>query len=286
MNKVGSFVSNSNTSKAATTAAAAASKKIPKMINGKPNPAYKLQLSEKSKQLKQQIQNQENTKPDTSGSSSTGDLPAEIPETPTPEVPKTDAKEMLEKARKAKEAKDLAKAAKAKAQEAKLKKTPAIFFIKAFEFVDTEIFADGMKSMAEATEGARYYAWDQKGEMIDQIKKRDKDQPVVLVGHGFGADTAVEIAQELNTIDNGFRKIDLLVTLNSSGFNNDFIPQNVVKNLNYITADNGWTDDGPNIALNYHRTEVENFLRPEGHDELDDSTDIQMNVMEAINKVL
>jgi hypothetical protein len=291
MNKVGTFIQNSNTSKTAATASVAAAnsvakKPIPKMINGKPNPAYKLQLSEKSKQLKEQIQNQETIKPDTSGNSSSGDLPTDIPDTPTPEVPKTDAKELLEKARKAKEAKDLAKAAKAKAQEAKLKKTPAIFFIKAFEFVDTEIFADGMKSMAEATEGARYYAWDQKGEMIDQIKKRDKDQPVVLVGHGFGADTAVEIAQELNTIDNGFRKIDLLVTLNSSGFNNDFIPQNVVKNLNYITADNGWTDDGPNIALNYHRTEVENFLRPEGHDELDDSTDIQIEVVEAMNRVL
>lgn len=286
MSKVGSFLPNSNTSKTLAAAGASEGKKIPKLINGKPNPAYKLQLSEKSKQLKQKLQNEQAPQADSSSSSSAEDISTDIPETPTPEVPKIDAKELAEKAKKAKQAKDLAKVAKAKAQEAKLKKTPAIFFVKAFEFVETDMFADGMKSMAEATEGARYYSWDQKSEMINQIKKRDKNQPVILVGHGFGADTAVEVAQELNTIDNGFRKIDLLVTLNSSGFNNDFIPENVQKNLNYITAENGWTDDGPNIALNYHRTEVENFLRPEDHDDLDDTTSIQMDIMEAINKVI
>lgn len=289
MNKVGPFVSNSNASKSAATGAAAGVSKVPKMLNGKPNPAYKLDLSKKSKELKNQMQNQTPTDSSTSSSSSSSssssaDLPVTTP--PIPDAPKMDLADVADKAQKAKQAKDLAKSAKAKMEEAKLKKTPAVFFIKAFEFVENDIFANGMKSMAEATTGARYYSWDQKGEMIDQIQKRDKNQPVILVGHGFGADTAVEIAQELNSIENGFRKIDLLVTLNSSGFNNDFIPQNVVKNLNYITEDNGWTDDGPNIALDYHRTKVENFLRPEDHDELDESTSIQMDVLEAIGKVL
>ena len=283
MNKVGSFLSNSKSQKTAATAAAATGKKIPKMINGKPNPAYKLQLSQKSKELKQQLENKDIPK-DTAGSAP--DISTDLPDTPVPDVPKVDPKEVLEKAQKAKQAKELADTTKLKIQEAKLKKTPAVFFVKAFEFVENDIFANGMKSMAEASEGARYYSWDQKDTMLDQIKKRDKNQPVVLVGHGFGADTAVEIAQELNTIENGFRKVDLLVTLNSSGFDNDFVPQNVVKNLNYITADNGWTDDGPNIALDYNRTKVENFLRPEGHDDLDESTTIQMDVLEAINKVI
>jgi len=293
MNKVGPFISNSNASKTAATGAAAGMSKIPKMINGKPNPAYKLNLSDKSKELQNQLkemkpQNTANSSSATASASSSASADVDVPiaTPPVPEAPKMDLADAVDKAQKAKQAKDLAETAKAKMNEAKLKKTPAVFFIKAFEFVENDIFANGMKSMAEATSGARYYSWDQKGEMIEQIQKRNKDQPVILVGHGFGADTAVEIAQELNTIDNGFRKIDLLVTLNSSGFNNDFIPQNVVKNLNYITQDNGWTDDGPNIALDYHRTKVENFLRPEGHDELDESTSIQMDVLEAINKVL
>lgn len=284
MNKVGSFLPNSQTSKATATAAAVG-KKIPKMINGKPNPAYKLQLSQKSKDLKQQLQNKDLPK-ETDANLKTPDISTDLPDTPVPETPKINAKEIAQKAQKAKQAKELAETAKLKMQEAKLKKTPAVFFIKAFEFVENDIFANGMKSMAEGSEGARYYSWDQKDTMVDQIKKRDKNQPVVLVGHGFGADTAVEIAQELNSIENGFRKVDLLVTLNSSGFDNDFVPQNVVKNLNYITADNGWTDDGPNIALDYNRTKVENFLRPESHDELDEATSIQMDVLEAINKVI
>lgn len=289
MNKVGSFVSNSNTSKTAAAGAAAGAGKVPKLINGKPNPAYKLALSEKSKELKNQMQKtQASTATSSASSSSSASVDVDVPVAtpPVPEAPKIDLADAADKAQKAKQAKDLAEAAKAKMKEAKVKKSPAVFFIKAFEFVENDIFANGMKSMAEATTGARYYSWDQKSEMIEQIKKRDKNQPVVLIGHGFGGDTAVEVAQELNSIDNGFRKVDLLVTLNSSGFNNDFIPQNVVKNLNYITEDNGLTDDGPNIALDYNRTKVENFLRPEEHDDLDESTSIQMDVLEAINKVL
>ena len=47
-----------------------------------------------------------------------------------------------------------------------------------------------------------------------------------------------------------------------------------------------WLNDGPNIAMNYERTEVKNFLHPEEHADLDDSTDVQIAVLESINQIL
>lgn len=292
MNKVGSNLLNSKSQGFGATVNSLKKDQVaPKMLNGKPNPDYKLELSDKSKdlqkQLDQKIEENTSTQVDTSSSSSADvDVDVEVPTPSVPDVPKPDLADVAKKASDAKTVKDLAESAKIKRDEIKLKTSPAIFFIKPFELFNFGLSDSGMQKMAEVTEGARFYSWNQKDEMIDQIKKRDKKQPVVLVGHGFGADTAVEIAQELNTLENGFRKIDLLVTLNSSGIDNDFIPQNVTKNLNYITADNGFTDDGPNIALNYNKTDVENFLRNESHSELDDSTDIQMEIMEAVGKLI
>ena len=65
------------------------------------------------------------------------------------------------------------------------------------------------------------------------------------------------------------------------------VPQNVRKNLNYLAqGPYDFLNDGPNIALNYERTKVENFLRPEQHADLDDTTDIQINVLEEIENAL
>lgn len=294
MSKVGTQILNSKPSNlGATVNSLRKDKAIPKMIDGKPNPDYKLELSEKSKDLQRKLDQkiEENTKVETSSEVDSDtdtdvDMDIDVPTPSTPDVPKPDLSKVLKKASDAKTVNDLAEAAKLKRDEIKLKTSPAIFFIKPFEMFDFGISKSGIQKMAEATEGARFYSWDQKNEMIEQIKKRDNKQPVILVGHGFGADTAVEIAQELNTLENGFRKVDLLVTMNSSGFDNDFIPQNVTKNLNYLTADNGSTDDGPNIALNYNKTKVENYLRSESHSELDDSTDIQMEIMDALGKLI
>ncbi len=163
---------------------------------------------------------------------------------------------------------------------------PAVFFIGGLRAFDFDLIEDGMKSMTDAVKPARLYSWNQKEEMIDEIKTRKENQPVVLVGHGLGADTAVEIAQELNTLDNRFRRVDMLVTLNSIGFNNDFIPENVLANKNYLTADNGWMDDSANIAINYKTTKVENFLRPESHADLDQSSDIQRQIINEIDRLV
>lgn len=167
---------------------------------------------------------------------------------------------------------------------------PGVFFISGFDWFGASSVKgnyDGIKDMAEAVDNGEHFAWDQKDKILEKIKERRPDQPIVLIGHSFGGDTAVEIAEELNKMENGFRKIDLLVTLDSVGFDNDLIPQNVKRNLNYVA--NGpykFLNDGPNIAQNYKRTEVDNFLRHEAHSELDDSTDIQIDILDAINQVV
>lgn len=162
---------------------------------------------------------------------------------------------------------------------------PAIFFIGGFNFFSGST-NDGMKEMAEHVRGARFYNWDQKDEMVKEIVKRPAHQPVVLVGHSLGGDTAVEIANELNSIDHGFKKVNLLVTLDSFGFKNDIIPQNVGKNMNFIGHKSFFLNDGPNIARDANETLVTNELRDEQHTELDDSQQIQYKILNEITKHL
>jgi hypothetical protein len=167
---------------------------------------------------------------------------------------------------------------------------PAIYFVSGFDWFGAGSIKgnyDGIRDMAEAVTGANHYAWDEQDEIVEDIKKHKSNQPLILVGHSFGGDGVVEIAQCLNTLDNGFRKVDLLVTLDSVGMDNDKIPQNVKKNLNYLaTGPYDFLNDGPNIAENYKRTDVENYLRPELHAELDDTTDIQVRILEEIDSIL
>lgn len=167
---------------------------------------------------------------------------------------------------------------------------PAIYFVSGFDWFGAGSIKgnyDGIRDMAEAVTGANHYAWDEQDEVVEDIKKHKSNQPLILVGHSFGGDGVVEIAQRLNTLENGFRKVDLLVTLDSVGMDNDKVPQNVKKNLNYLaTGPYDFLNDGPNIAENYKRTEVENFLRPELHADLDDTTDIQVRILEEIDSIL
>ncbi len=199
--------------------------------------------------------------------------------------------ELSDKAKELKEKLSSAeKALKIHAKKFGTMEKPGIYFVSGFDWLGASSIKgnyDGIQDMAEAIEGAQYYSWDDQDDIIEDIKKRKSDQPIILVGHSFGGDGVVEIAQRLNTIDNGFRKIDLMVTLDSVGTDNDFIPQNVKKNLNYIAqGPYDFLNDGPNIALNYKRTAVENYLRHEEHAELDDSTDIQITILEEIEKTL
>ena len=122
--------------------------------------------------------------------------------------------------------------------------------------------------------------------MHTKIAKLDKNAPLILVGHSFGGDTAVEIANELNTMENDFRKVDLLVTLDSVGFNNDLIPENVKKNVNYIAQGSLFLNDGPNLAHKHEKTAVENILKTEAHAELDDLVEVQQRILKEIENLV
>ena len=205
-------------------------------------------------------------------------------------------KEKLDQVEAEKSEKKIAELKEAQAAQ-KIKKSkfgnleePGIYFVSGFDWFGAGSIKgnyDGIGDMAEAITGAKHYAWDQRDEIIEDIMKHKPDQPIALVGHSFGGDTIVEIANKLNSLEHGFRKIDLMVTLDSVGFNNDNIPQNVASNINFI-ADGPYSliNDGPNLALDYTKTKVENMLRHEVHSELDDSVDIQSRILAEIDKLV
>lgn len=206
-------------------------------------------------------------------------------ETPIEKKESPDVKvELSEKSKELKKTLDIA------TKNLKLKDKPGIYFVSGFDWFGAGSIKgnyDGIRDMAKAVKGAKHFPWDDQDKIIEDIKKLKPDKPVILVGHSFGGDGVFEVAQKLNTLENGFRKIDLMVTLDSVGFDNDKVPQNVKKNVNYIA--NGpyqFLNDGPNIALDYKRTNVENYLRTEAHAELDDLTDVQMHILDEIDKII
>lgn len=254
-------------------------------------PDYNVELSKDAKKNIAEKPNV-NTPPkkvetSTSSNSTSSNSSSSLPSVDTDNV--TDiATEAVDTSQNLEKVEKVTKAKKVAAKEVKDLERPGIFFLGGLEVFGnlTSGSYDGVRDLTEAVEGARFYGWDQQDDILEQVKIRAKDQPIILVGHSLGGDTAVEIAQKLNTAENGYRKVDLLVTLDSVGWDNDYIPQNVVKNLNFISEGNGFFKDGPNVALNYERTEVKNYLRPESHTDLDDSVDIQIEILDAINDII
>lgn len=164
---------------------------------------------------------------------------------------------------------------------------PGIFFISGMQLWTLgSMSGNSMEAMAENIPGADAFSYRDHEEILAEIKRRPVGQPIILVGHSFGGDTAVEIAKELNTMENGFRKVDLLITMDSVGFDNDIIPINVRKNLNFIGDRDAFFNDGPNIARNTEKTDVVNELRSEDHTGIDDSEEVQFKVFEAINELM
>ncbi len=162
---------------------------------------------------------------------------------------------------------------------------PAILFISGMKL---PVFGsdDGVEKMAQQIKGAEHYTWDQKSKIMDDILKRPPEQPLILIGHSLGSDTAVKIARELDKIEHQFRTVDLLVTMDSLGFNNDIISPNVELNLNFIGHKNPFLNDGPNIARDIERTTVINELTDASHSQIDNSGDIQRKVFEEIERTL
>ncbi len=163
---------------------------------------------------------------------------------------------------------------------------PATFFIGGFQMFSSGSDYGGVKRMADSIKGAKYFEWDDTNAILEEIKKRDPNQPVILVGHSFGGDTAMKVAQKLNTLDYGFRKVDLLVTIDKVGSSKDIIPQNVTRNLNFFGEKNLFLNDGPHVARDVDMTEIINELRPEDHTDLDDSTEVQFKIVRSINDEL
>ncbi len=163
---------------------------------------------------------------------------------------------------------------------------PAIVFISGLQMMYSPSKSEGsyagLGRIAETVEGARMYGWDQADDILEHISNAHPSQPVILVGHSLGGDTAVDIANRLDSLDHGFRKVDLLVSLDAVGFNNDIIPQNVKEHLNVFGENDWFFNDGPHVARRHDKTEVKNILSPLDHTELDDAKDIQYEIVSAI----
>ena len=233
---------------------------------------------------------------------------AEQPEAPKTETPKTETPNVLEKA--ASVAKSIAKAPvipivvptstpkklAEKIDDKKIveKKQPPLHFIKKPAVIFIEGFSafgisngDGISEMAEGMPGAKKFSWEEHDKIMSEIKKHAPDQPVVLVGHSFGGDTAIEIANELNSVKNGFRSIDLIVSIDAVGMNKTIIPQNVKRNLNFFGEGLiPFIHGDPTVARNTKYTEVTNELRSDMHSKMEDSPEVQFQIFEAINETL
>ncbi len=163
---------------------------------------------------------------------------------------------------------------------------PAVLFIEGFSAFGISN-GDGIRDMADNFPGAKRFSWDEKDKIIDEIKKHAPDQPVVLVGHSFGGDSAVEIANELNSAKNSFRTIDLLVSIDSVGFNNTIMPMNVKRNLNFFQEGVlPFLHGNPTVARNTDYTEVVNELRNELHSKIEDTPEVQYKIFETIKDTI
>lgn len=231
-----------------------------------------------------------------SGNKPSASLP-DIPAPPTPSLPSLPETPSLAKPEGTKEikeavkevAKEKVKIEKKETKEGTLKK-PLIVFIKGMDVFSSPLKSEsgyaGVGRMAEAVDGARIYGHDQKNEIIDEIKKTHKDYPVILVGHSFGGDTAVEIADALDSLEHNFRKVNLLVTIDAVGLGNDIIPQNVKEHLNIFGENDFFLNDGPHVARRHEMTNVKNILSPLDHTDIDDDKEVQFEIMSLIQETL
>jgi len=107
-----------------------------------------------------------------------------------------------------------------------------------------------------------------------------RGEPVHIVGHSWGGDTAVDVAWALHQQNT---RVTTLVTIDSVGLNNTTIPPNVGLNLNYYQNKTPILRGGENRALDPTRTRVGNIYRPNNtHFNIDDAQDIQQQIRNQI----
>lgn len=210
-----------------------------------------------------------------------------IPKPPTPSL-STEAPS-LEKPKPKPEVKKIETPKIEEVREGSVKK-PTVLFIKGLDIFSSPSTSEGgyagVGKIAESVKGSRLYGWDQKDEIIKEIKKTHPDYPVILIGHSLGGDTAIEIADQLDSLEHGFRSVDLLVTMDAIGFSHDIIPQNVKDHLNIFGERGILLNDGPHVARRHEKTGVKNILSPLDHTEIDDDKEIQFEIFERIQKAL
>lgn len=208
-----------------------------------------------------------------------------LPDLPKPDLTKDIAKDQIkdEVTKKAEEVQ------KPEIKNGSVKK-PAIFFIKGLDLFSSPSKSEGgyagVGRIAENIEGSRLYGWDQKDEILKEIKKIHPDYPVVLVGHSLGGDTAIELADQLDSLKENFRSVDLLVTIDAIGFSHDIIPQNVKKHLNVFGESSFFLKDGPHVARREEKTNVRNILSPLDHTDIDDDKEVQYEIVNLIQETL
>jgi hypothetical protein len=174
-----------------------------------------------------------------------------------------------------------------KKEEVKEEGGPGVFFISGFRLYGlSSSNSDGIKEMATYNDDGEHYSWSDEDDLFEKITNDHSEGPLILVGHSLGANSAVRIANKLNTAEHGFRAVDLLVTMDAFGFSNDIIPSNVQKNMNFIGHRNVFLNDGPNIARNIKTTDVTNELRDELHTKIDNAPDIQSRIYQSIEGVI
>lgn len=203
-------------------------------------------------------------------------LPSPSAPSTSPDPLKQVAKENLKDSVKEKTIEKL----KLQKEDIKKRESPAIIFIKGHLFEGSDI-----EELANNIPRASLYSYGDHKDILNEINRRGANQKIILVGHGLGGDTALEVAQELNQARYAFKKVDLLVTLDAIGMGNDFVPHNVIKNVNFIGNQKslfGLLNDGPKIAQNSKLTSVENELRPEGHTDIDESDEVQFRIFHLI----
>jgi hypothetical protein len=254
---------------------------IPKPMLGKLpeiNPDYKVDLSTGSKP------------PSSPGVPSLPSLPSvslPTPSVPVPEIPAT-VKEAVSDKIQEEAIKKTKEVAQPEVKAGSIKK-PLVIFIKGLDVFSSPLKSEGgyagVGRIAEAIEGSRIYGWDQKEDILKEIKKTHRDYPVVLVGHSLGGDTAIEIADQLDSLGEGFRSIDLLVTMDAIGFSHDVIPQNVKNHLN-VFGESSILKDGPHVARREEKTTVRNILSPHDHTDIDDDREVQFEIVSLIQKTL
>jgi pimeloyl-ACP methyl ester carboxylesterase len=96
------------------------------------------------------------------------------------------------------------------------------------------------------------FSWDEQDEAMALIKNYHAEHPnapIVLIGHSFGADSSIEIAEQLGEININVSK---MVLIDSIGFDDDQIPSNVGSALNLHSTSGDGIDGEADIkgALN------------------------------------